>query len=60
MEYNFINIWFLIGLIGGGIPWSILFYGNARLRDIALVFQFACMLVGVANLSYGVYVVFFA
>ena len=59
MEYNFINWAFLVGLLGGGIPWSILFfYGKHPAMTIANWFQGTCLGIGALNIVYGLLVIF--
>jgi hypothetical protein len=51
MEYNFINPAFFVGLLGT-IPWGTIFRSR-----IAAYFQIACLVVGSANLVYGLFVI---
>jgi len=51
MEYNFINAAFFVGLLGT-IPWGTIFRSR-----IAAYFQIACLVIGAANLVYGLFVI---
>lgn len=60
MEYNFINSWFFVGLIGAGIPWAIFFADgrHLRLQRTLLWVQGLCLGILLLNILYGVFVVF--
>ena len=55
--YQFVNVFWVIGLLGGGIPWA-MFFRSSGAKSIALGFQGICLAVAVGNLLYGLFVIY--